>query len=147
MLQIVQQRESIAYLQVFMMVFTIAAVGIFQNSVALGLSYGVCVSTLMLGTDLLIALGMVVVWELHPLFSLSYLCVFGFIDSVFFTANLTKIPKGRFSLLVIPSSLSNVLLKNVNFSARSFCDGSLHINTAFCCRRFHNTLSLDHRIP
>jgi len=78
-----------------MMVSTITAVGIFQNSVALGLSYGVCVSILMLGTDLLIALGMVVVWEAHPFWPLAYLCCFGFIDGVFFTANLTKIPKGQ----------------------------------------------------
>jgi KUP system potassium uptake protein len=79
-----------------MMVCTITAVAIFQNSVALGLSYGVCVSTLMLGTDLLIALGMVVVWEAHPVWPAAYLCCFGFIDSVFFTASLTKIPRGTF---------------------------------------------------
>ncbi len=32
---------------VFIGAFTIAAVGIFQNSIALGFSYGVCVSTLV----------------------------------------------------------------------------------------------------
>ena len=103
-----------------MMVFTIAAVGIFQNSVALGLSYGVCVSTLMLGTDLLIALGMVVVWELHPLFPLAYLCCFGFIDSVFFTANLTKIPKGFLPLSYRSASPFPL------FSARSLNINCLH---------------------
>jgi len=91
----------IPVVMVFMMVSTITAVGIFQNSVALGLSYGVCVSILMLGTDLLIALGMVVVWEAHPFWPLAYLCCFGFIDGVFFTANLTKIPKGGWFAIML----------------------------------------------
>ena len=116
-----------------MMVFTIAAVGIFQNSVALGLSYGVCVSTLMLGTDLLIALGMVVVWELHPLFSLAYLCFFGFIDSVFFTANLPKIPKGRTPLLIEPLCLFEFLLEGVISQPDHFgCVSRRHLDSVNC---------------
>lgn len=85
----------VPFVMIFMGALCIAAVGIFQNSVALGFSYGVCVSTLMMGTDLLAALAMVVVWELPLIFPIVYLIFFGFVDGVFFTANLTKIPLGN----------------------------------------------------
>ena len=86
----------VPFVMIFMGALCIAAVGIFQNSVALGFSYGVCVSTLMMGTDLLVALAMVVVWELPLVLPIMYLIFFGFVDGVFFTANLTKIPLGDF---------------------------------------------------
>ena len=88
----------VPFVMIFMGALCIAAVGIFQNSVALGFSYGVCVSTLMMGTDLLAALAMVVVWELPLIFPIVYLIFFGFVDGVFFTANLTKIPLGNCSV-------------------------------------------------
>lgn len=68
---------------------------LFGTSVMWSAVVGVCVSTMMLGTDCLIALAMIVIWELPIIFPLAYFCVFGFIDGVFFTANLTKIPKGN----------------------------------------------------
>ncbi|DBA81139.1 TPA: Potassium transporter, variant 3 [Trebouxia sp. C0005] len=90
---------------VFIGAFTIAAVGIFQNSIALGFSYGVCVSTLMMGTDLLIALTMIVVWELPLICPILFLLFFGFIDSIFWTANLTKIPLGGWFAVAVAASV------------------------------------------
>ena len=48
----------------------------------------------MVVSDLLIALAMVVVWELPLICPILFLIFFGFIDSIFWTANLTKIPLG-----------------------------------------------------
>ncbi|DBB14587.1 hypothetical protein WJX82_006291 [Trebouxia sp. C0006] len=90
---------------VFIGAFTIAAVGIFQNSIALGFSYGVCVSTLMMGTDLLIALAMIVVWELPLICPILFLLLFGFIDSIFWTANLTKIPLGGWFAVTVAAAV------------------------------------------
>ena len=67
---------------------------------------GVCVSTMMIGTDILVTIAMIVVWELPLYVPVIFFCVFGFVDGVFWTANLTKIPKGGWYALVVAAIVS-----------------------------------------
>ena len=57
----------------------------------------------MMGTDLLIALAMIVVWELPLVCPAVFLLVFGFIDGIFWTSNLTKIPLGGWFAVTVAS--------------------------------------------
>jgi len=59
----------------------------------------------MMGTDLLIALAMIVVWELPLICPILFLLLFGFIDSIFWTANLTKIPLGGWFAVTVAAAV------------------------------------------
>ncbi len=58
-----------------------------------------------MGTDLLIALAMIVVWELPLICPILFLLLFGFIDSIFWTANLTKIPLGGWFAVTVAAAV------------------------------------------
>jgi hypothetical protein len=64
-----------------------------------------CCCLQMMGTDLLIALAMIVVWELPLICPILFLLLFGFIDSIFWTANLTKIPLGGWFAVTVAAAV------------------------------------------
>ena len=94
----------------------------------------------MVGTDLLIALAMIVVWELPLICPILFLIFFGFIDSIFWTANLTKIPLGGWFAVAVAAGAC--LFSYIWFVGTSlkrqyaadhevmhwFCQGTFHHN-------------------
>ena len=60
----------------------------------------------MIGTDFLVTIAMIVVWELPLYVPITFFCLFGFVDGVFWTANLTKIPKGGWYAVLVASIVS-----------------------------------------
>ncbi|KAK9808702.1 hypothetical protein WJX72_002233 [[Myrmecia] bisecta] len=77
-----------------MMIATVVVVAIFKTTTKLGFAYGVAVSSMMVGTTFLITLVALTVWQINIFLAVAFLLGFGFIDMVFLTTNLYKVPKG-----------------------------------------------------
>ncbi|DBA83964.1 TPA: Potassium transporter, variant 2 [Trebouxia sp. C0004] len=84
-----------------MMVLTVVVIAIFKTTVQLGNAYGVAVSSMMFGTTVLMYMVMLMIWETNFFLATAFLIGFGFIDMVFTTANLNKVPHGGWFALAI----------------------------------------------
>ncbi|PNW83786.1 hypothetical protein CHLRE_04g217350v5 [Chlamydomonas reinhardtii] len=84
-----------------LMLLCIGVVAGFQDTVALGLAYGLAVSSVFVLTTLLILVVMVAVWEVSLALVAPFALVFLVIELAFLSANLAKVPEGAwFSLAV-----------------------------------------------
>lgn len=88
-------------INVIMMVLTVIVVAVFKTTVQLGLAYGVAVSMMMFGTDLLISLAMLIVWQTQVLVAITFFLFFAFLDMSYVSANLEKVPHGGWFALMI----------------------------------------------
>ncbi|KAL3134369.1 hypothetical protein ABBQ38_006624 [Trebouxia sp. C0009 RCD-2024] len=88
-----------------MMVLTVVTIAIFKTTIQLGNAYGVAVSSMLFGTTLLIYLVMLMIWETNFFLATAFFIGFGFIDMVFTTANLNKVPRGGWFALAIAGSV------------------------------------------
>ncbi|KAL0023251.1 hypothetical protein WJX79_010795 [Trebouxia sp. C0005] len=88
-----------------MMVLTVVVIAIFKTTVQLGNAYGVAVSSMMFGTTVLIYVVMLMIWETNFFLATAFLISFGFIDMVFTTANLNKVPHGGWFALAIAGAV------------------------------------------
>ncbi|KAK9835990.1 hypothetical protein WJX81_004040 [Elliptochloris bilobata] len=84
-----------------MMVLTVIVVAIFRTTVVLGNAYGVAVSGMMIGTTVLATLAMFMVWDASIFIAIPFLLIFGFIDGVYFSTNLNKVPSGGWFAVAI----------------------------------------------
>ncbi|KAK9792666.1 hypothetical protein WJX73_004356 [Symbiochloris irregularis] len=84
-----------------MMVLTVIVVAVFKTTTQLGNAYGVAVSGMMFGTTCLISIVMIVVWDVHLAAVIAVFLIFGFVDMVYLSANLTKVPHGGWLTLAI----------------------------------------------
>ncbi|PNW70308.1 hypothetical protein CHLRE_17g714450v5 [Chlamydomonas reinhardtii] len=84
-----------------LMLLCIGVVAGFQDTVALGLAYGLAVSSVFVLTTLLILVVMVAVWEVSLALAAPFALVFLIIELAFLSANMAKVPEGAwFSLAV-----------------------------------------------
>ncbi|KAL3134375.1 hypothetical protein ABBQ38_006629 [Trebouxia sp. C0009 RCD-2024] len=88
-----------------MMVLTVVVIAIFKTTVQLGNAYGVAVSSMMFGTTVLIYMVMLMIWETNFFLATAFLISFGFIDMVYTTANLNKVPHGGWFALAIAGAV------------------------------------------
>ncbi|DBA74693.1 TPA: hypothetical protein ACH3X2_009358 [Trebouxia sp. C0005] len=88
-----------------MMVLTVVVIAIFKTTVQLGNAYGVAVSSMMFGTTVLMYMVMLMIWETNFFLATAFLLGFGFIDMVFTTANLNKVPHGGWFALAIAGTV------------------------------------------
>ncbi|KAL3160267.1 hypothetical protein ABBQ38_009749 [Trebouxia sp. C0009 RCD-2024] len=88
-----------------MMVLTVVTIAISKTTIQLGNAYGVAVSSMLFGTKLLIYLVMLLIWETNFFLATAFFIGFGFIDMVFTTANLNKVPLGGWFALAIAGSV------------------------------------------
>ena len=66
-----------------------------------GCPAGVAVSMMMFGTDLLISLAMLIVWQTQVLVAITFFLFFAFLDMSYVSANLEKVPHGGWFALMI----------------------------------------------
>ncbi|KAL3152408.1 hypothetical protein ABBQ32_001459 [Trebouxia sp. C0010 RCD-2024] len=88
-----------------MMVLTVIVVAIFKTTVQLGNAYGVAVSSVLFGTTVLVYLVMLMIWETNFFLATAFVLFFGFIDMVYTTANLNKVPRGGWFALAIAGAV------------------------------------------
>ncbi|KAL3139069.1 Potassium transporter [Trebouxia sp. C0010 RCD-2024] len=91
-----------------MMVLTVIVVAVFRTTVQLGNAYGVAVSSVLFGTTVLVYLVMLMIWETNFFLATAFLLFFGFIDLVYTTANLNKVPHGGWFALAIAGGVFSV---------------------------------------
>nr|BAO53206.1 potassium transporter [Cryptomeria japonica] len=77
-----------------LMVICLAIVVGFKGGPEIGNAYGVAVIGVMFITTCLVSLVMLLVWNMHFLFILPFLIIFGFIEGVYLSAVLNKVPQG-----------------------------------------------------
>lgn len=81
----------------------------FGNTTSLGNAYGACVVFVTLFTTTLVSLVSVVVWRWNPTFSLLFFLIFAFIDGVYLSSTLFKVPQGAWFTLVCAFVLSLIM--------------------------------------
>lgn len=108
----IEQTSSEEYGQIYvpfvnwaMMAVTLALTISFASSENLAGAYGTAVSTTMLFTSALLYRVMRVSWGWPPATSLAIFCVLMFLDTVFFTANLSKIAEGGWIPILVGSGI------------------------------------------
>ncbi|XP_077253397.1 putative potassium transporter 13 [Tasmannia lanceolata] len=89
-----------------LMVSCLAVVIGFRNTDMIGNAYGLAVITVMFVTTCLMLLIIVTVWNRSVLTAFLFVTIFGSIELLFFTACLTKVPKGGW----LPLLLSLIVL-------------------------------------
>ncbi|KAG0581960.1 hypothetical protein KC19_3G023400 [Ceratodon purpureus] len=89
-----------------LMVICVAVVLGFQDAVQLGNAFGVAVVGVMFITTILVTMVMILVWKLPLPVALLFLAVFGFIEGVYFTAVLNKVPQGGW----VPFAMATIFL-------------------------------------
>ncbi|PNW70301.1 hypothetical protein CHLRE_17g714150v5 [Chlamydomonas reinhardtii] len=84
-----------------LMLLCVGVVAGFKDTVALGLAYGLAVSSVFVLTTLLILVVMVAVWEVSLALVAPFALVFLIIELAFLSSNMAKVPEGAwFSLAV-----------------------------------------------
>lgn len=84
-----------------MMILTIVCICIFKTTTILGNAYGLCVSAMMFITTILASLAFLMAFDTPVLFVIPFFIFFGFIDCVFLSSNLFKIPTGGWFAVAI----------------------------------------------
>ncbi|GAQ87155.1 Potassium transporter family protein [Klebsormidium nitens] len=93
-----------------MMILTVIVIVIFKNTTKLGLAYGVAVSAMMVGTDLLIFIVMLMVWESNVVAAVAFLLFYAFFDGTYLSANLEKVPDGGWYAILVAGVVSALSL-------------------------------------
>ncbi|DBA78607.1 hypothetical protein WJX77_006388 [Trebouxia sp. C0004] len=73
---------------------TLACVLIFRSNTAIGNGFGVAVVAVMCITTLMASICMLLVWRLHPIIPFVFWLVLTFVEGIFLTSVLYKIPDG-----------------------------------------------------
>ncbi|WCJ40263.1 Potassium transporter family protein [Euphorbia peplus] len=84
-----------------LMVLTLAVTLGFQDTTLIGNAYGLACVTIMFVTTFLMSLVIYFVWQKHVLLAAIFLLFFWFIEGVYFSAALTKVPRGGWVPLVL----------------------------------------------
>lgn len=67
-------------------------------------------SAMMVGTDFLILLVMLMVWEINLCAATAFVLFFAFFDGVYLSANLEKVPRGGWYAIVIAGVVTSLSL-------------------------------------
>ncbi|XP_057983100.1 potassium transporter 4 [Malania oleifera] len=84
-----------------LMILTLAITIGFQDTTIIGNAYGVACMTVMIITTCLMALVIFFLWQRSFLLALVFLLFFGFIEGVYLTAALMKVPQGGWVPIVL----------------------------------------------
>uniref|UniRef100_A0A2P2MCR4 Potassium transporter n=1 Tax=Rhizophora mucronata TaxID=61149 RepID=A0A2P2MCR4_RHIMU len=84
-----------------LMVLTLAITLGFQDTTLIGNAYGLACMTVMLVTTFLMALVIIFIWQRSVFLAASFLLLFWFIESVYLSAALIKVPQGGWAPLVL----------------------------------------------
>ncbi|EEQ32068.1 hypothetical protein McanMca71_001657 [Microsporum canis] len=93
-----------------MMACALAVTIVYQNTTRLGNAYGVCVVGVSFITTWLVTLVAIVVWNVHFLIVIPISLFIGFVDVLFLSAALVKVPSGGWFTLVLAAVLTTTLL-------------------------------------
>jgi KUP system potassium uptake protein len=78
------------------------------NTTLLSNAYGVAVLSVMVCTTCLVTLVIIIVWRKHVLIALAFFCTFIFIEGIYFSATLFKIPHGAWFPLAIAAGVFSI---------------------------------------
>ncbi|KAG2437994.1 hypothetical protein HXX76_005608 [Chlamydomonas incerta] len=92
-----------------LMLLCIGVVAGFQDTVALGLAYGLTVSSVFVLTTLLILVVMVAVWEVNLALVTPFALVFLIIELAFLSSNMSKVPEGAWFSLAVSAGVCYVM--------------------------------------
>ncbi|XAR52065.1 hypothetical protein NMG60_11006917 [Bertholletia excelsa] len=84
-----------------LMIITLAITVGFQDTTLIGNAYGLACMTVMFITTCLMALVLVIVWQQNVLLAAAFLLFFGFIEGVYLSSALMKVPQGGWVSLVL----------------------------------------------
>ncbi|KAL3582401.1 hypothetical protein D5086_016733 [Populus alba] len=90
----------------FLMIMCIVVVSIFRRTTDIANAYGLAVITVMLVTTCLMSLVIVLCWHKNVFFALCFVCFFGTIEALYFSASLIKFLEGAW----VPVALSFIFL-------------------------------------
>jgi len=91
------------------MIGTVVVTVAFGNTTSLGNAYGACVVFVTLFTTILVSIVSVVVWRWNIAFSILFCLIFAFIDGVYLSSTLFKVPQGAWFTLVCAFLLSLIM--------------------------------------
>ncbi|XP_011024762.1 PREDICTED: potassium transporter 4 isoform X1 [Populus euphratica] len=84
-----------------LMILTLAITVGFQDTTLIGNAYGLACMTVMFVTTFLMALVIIFVWQKSVILAVLFLLFFGFIEGVYLSAALMKVPLGGWAPLVL----------------------------------------------
>lgn len=84
-----------------LMIITLAIAIGFQDTTLIGNAYGLACMTVMFITSFLMALVLIFVWQKNILLAVAFLLFFGFIEGVYLSSALIKVPQGGWISLVL----------------------------------------------
>ncbi|KAJ6729128.1 OSMOTIC STRESS POTASSIUM TRANSPORTER [Salix viminalis] len=84
-----------------LMILTLAITVGFQDTTLIGNAYGLACMTVMLVTTFLMALVIIFVWQKSVILGVLFLLFFGFVEGVYLSAALMKVPQGGWAPLVL----------------------------------------------
>ncbi|KAJ7544285.1 hypothetical protein O6H91_09G072700 [Diphasiastrum complanatum] len=104
-----------------LMILCLAVIFGFRGTNEIGNAFGVAVILVMLITTVLITLVMLAVWQIPLILALSFLGLFGFIEGIYMTAVLVKIPQGGWLPFAVSFVLVTVML-SWNYGRQKKCE-------------------------
>ncbi|XP_057482187.1 potassium transporter 4 isoform X2 [Actinidia eriantha] len=108
-----------------LMIITLAIAIGFQDTTLIGNAYGLACTTVMFITTFLMALVLVFVWQRSILVAAAFLLVFGFIEGVYLSSALMKVPQGGWVSLVL-SFIFMVIMYVWHYGTRKKYNFDLH---------------------
>ncbi|ODH49554.1 potassium uptake protein [Paracoccidioides brasiliensis] len=93
-----------------MMFAALVVTGVFKTTTKLGHAYGTCVVGVGFITTWLVALVSTIIWNVHVAIVMPIFLFFVFIDGLFVSSALYKVPSGGWFTIVVAVILSSILL-------------------------------------
>ncbi|GJM91953.1 hypothetical protein PR202_ga08376 [Eleusine coracana subsp. coracana] len=84
-----------------LMVLCVAVTVAFRDTTLIGNAYGIACMTVMFVTTFLMSMIIIFVWQRNIIFSVAFLAFFGFIEAVYLSSSLMKVPQGGWVPLVL----------------------------------------------
>ncbi|KAK0118864.1 hypothetical protein ONS96_011944 [Cadophora gregata f. sp. sojae] len=93
-----------------LMIGTVLAAGIYNNTTSLGNAYGVCVMFVTFFDSCMVSLGALIVWRLPYYVVFLPWLVFACLDGVYLSASLVKVPDGAWFTLLLSGVITCFLI-------------------------------------
>ncbi|KAF8390764.1 hypothetical protein HHK36_025291 [Tetracentron sinense] len=108
-----------------LMILSLAITIGFRDTTLIGNAYGIACMTVMFVTTCLMALVIIFVWQRSYLLAAAFLLFFGFIEGVYLSASLMKVPQGGWVPLVL-SFIFMVIMYIWHYGTRQKYNFDLH---------------------
>ncbi|GJN16810.1 hypothetical protein PR202_gb03833 [Eleusine coracana subsp. coracana] len=92
-----------------LMVLCVAVTVAFRDTTLIGNAYGIACMTVMFVTTFLMSMIIIFVWQRNIIFALAFLAFFGFIEVVYLSSSLMKVPQGGWVPLVLAFIFMSVM--------------------------------------